>query len=199
MAENSVEMTRNDDVEENTSDFCRICMEDERFEELIQVCQCKGYNKKVHKSCLQSWLLLTKNPAFKRRCYLCDQPYEKKYIADFANQKKLHTKIIFSLYLFNMVYSVIVFILFYQFSKIHISQICIPVMITLPYIGAFIFTDRGSWMEDIHKHTLAIVVYLIFLIIASYFLSFGFVFPLFIYLIPLNVLWVHKLITYHES
>lgn len=188
-----------DFIEESSSDLCRICMENEIFEELVEVCRCKGFNKKVHKSCLFSWLLLTKNPEFRIKCYLCNEPYEKEYILDFEKKKRAYTRIIFSLYFFNLVYSAIVFILFYQLSEIRISQICIPIMISLPYIGTFIFTGRGSFLDEIHKHAMVVIVYLVLIIIASYFLAFGYVFPLFLYLVPLNVMWIHKLVTYHND
>ena len=51
---------------------CRVCYENDSKEPLIAPCSCSGSMKYIHKSCLQKWLLHTKNST----CNVCKQPFE---------------------------------------------------------------------------------------------------------------------------
>lgn len=51
---------------------CRICLENGEEEELINICQCKGSVKYVHKTCISSWVnSFPPNHDKHLKCQLC--------------------------------------------------------------------------------------------------------------------------------
>jgi hypothetical protein len=60
------------DSEYDSDSQCRICLENGEEEELINICQCKGSVKYVHKTCISSWVnSFPPNHDKHLKCQLC--------------------------------------------------------------------------------------------------------------------------------
>lgn len=71
-------MTRgiiNDNLIEKT---CRICLEINNPNNMINPCKCNGTSKYVHKKCLQQWISQTDNFIAKYKCMECNHQYKYK-------------------------------------------------------------------------------------------------------------------------
>lgn len=62
---------------------CRICLEDDKLNNLINPCLCKGSIQYVHKTCLNSWISVTNNLC----CSTCkfQYIYTSSAFIDFCN------------------------------------------------------------------------------------------------------------------
>ena len=60
------------DSDYDSDSQCRICLENGEEEELINICQCKGSVKYVHKTCISSWVnSFPPNHDKHLKCQLC--------------------------------------------------------------------------------------------------------------------------------
>lgn len=57
---------------------CKICFDDEKQEEIISPCNCKGSMAYVHKSCLKEWLNVNKENDKYFTCSECKSPYKRE-------------------------------------------------------------------------------------------------------------------------
>lgn len=77
--------TNSSDISDSDSEYtdsidsdseCRICLENNNYEELITVCDCKGSVKYVHKSCIENWInSFPSNHINHLKCQLCKTNY----------------------------------------------------------------------------------------------------------------------------
>ena len=70
-------------MEESSSNIiiekqCRICLENDNPEDLINPCKCKGTSKYVHKECLNQWRTLSNNTEAYNKCFECGYTYKMK-------------------------------------------------------------------------------------------------------------------------
>lgn len=72
---------------------CRICLEGNDNEPLINPCRCNGTTKWIHESCLQQWRLSNTHSESYNRCEIClynyviiKGPSEEKFIFKFINK-----------------------------------------------------------------------------------------------------------------
>lgn len=72
---------------------CRICLEDERPDNMIYPCQCAGTNKYVHDKCLKNWIILTDNSDFKTKCPTCH--YKYKMIIPYINEDPIKCNVFY--------------------------------------------------------------------------------------------------------
>jgi hypothetical protein len=53
---------------------CRICLEEDRPEDMIAPCRCKGTQKYVHRDCLDKWRYTREDRAFRQSLPLSLSP-----------------------------------------------------------------------------------------------------------------------------
>ena len=58
-----------------SSSCCRICLENDRGDELISPCMCKGTQKFVHRSCLDHWRSLNDGSFAFSNCTTCNAQF----------------------------------------------------------------------------------------------------------------------------
>ncbi|KAF3610264.1 hypothetical protein DY000_02044960 [Brassica cretica] len=70
----SDEIIKAEDLESGSasSPCCRICLENDRGDELISPCMCKGTQKLVHRSCLDHWRSLNDGGFAFSNCTTCN-------------------------------------------------------------------------------------------------------------------------------
>ncbi|XP_018565569.1 E3 ubiquitin-protein ligase MARCH3-like [Anoplophora glabripennis] len=64
---------------------CRICYDNEREEELINPCRCKGTVAFVHRSCLETWL----GESNTTTCELCHQEFKTERTPRFSSRESI--------------------------------------------------------------------------------------------------------------
>ena len=67
---------------------CRICLEDDNPNDMINPCLCKGTQKYVHRECLNQWRSVNVNPKAFTHCTVCNYEY-KTVTIDSGNIKFL--------------------------------------------------------------------------------------------------------------
>ena len=178
--------------ESSDNPFCRICFDGEERGELISPCRCKGTNRFVHESCLRIWLSLTTNNYYKRRCYVCSRLYDKEYIEEPIMKPRFSRCFVYTFFVLNFIYVTSVFYIFITFVPFHISRICIPVLLFIPYIATFFLHENTT--INIKKSLGCICLSLTLLTISSFALSTSYIIPLIIYYIPMNLLYLYQLL-----
>lgn len=73
---------------EDGSAICRICYNDDWREELIKPCLCSGTLGGVHRSCIESWLTITK----KTTCTICKFSFRTKQVYKPVGQVRENTR-----------------------------------------------------------------------------------------------------------
>jgi E3 ubiquitin-protein ligase DOA10 len=65
------------DIENNIEKECRICLDscEEEDNKLLNICECKGSIKYIHKECVMKWI---KERNGNTRCELCKTKYDKE-------------------------------------------------------------------------------------------------------------------------
>jgi hypothetical protein len=71
---------------------CRICLEDNKPENLIRPCRCDGTSKWVHRDCLDNWRATSANDIAFTSCLEC----KFEYIMDIKEGKRNIKSCIFS-------------------------------------------------------------------------------------------------------
>ena len=71
-------MSSFDSIDIENSSLCRICLEEDTIDNLINPCKCSGTSKYVHKQCLNEWRMMSINSDNYKRCELCHYFYKTK-------------------------------------------------------------------------------------------------------------------------
>lgn len=60
----------------NTTETCRICLEEDSIDNMLHPCKCTGSSKYVHKGCLNEWRNITTNRDNQYKCEICNYRYK---------------------------------------------------------------------------------------------------------------------------
>jgi len=99
-----------DEFKEEEEPECRICLESSG--NLIDVCDCKGSCKYVHKECIETWIKNFHNDDIRyNKCEICKSNYKLELLDDDCNLfKDTNCKLIIAL-LFGCAFSILMFTL----------------------------------------------------------------------------------------
>lgn len=142
---------------------CRICLEEDTYDNLISPCYCRGTNKYVHKKCLNQWRALSDNSENIDKCPTC------KFNYVFENtilMSKTRKNIIFNYFTKFIGNNIILLLLVNALLLLFFSYI-------IYYINNSNYYILGHYEKDNHFDSLSIVQLAIILISAFYFLLFA--------------------------
>ena len=80
-------MIHYDNVNNQETYMCRICLEEDSVNNLIYPCKCSGGSKYIHKECLNEWRTTSENRDNMDRCECCHYEYKFKRINDMYESK----------------------------------------------------------------------------------------------------------------
>lgn len=68
-------------IKEDSQLQCRICLENDKIDDLISPCLCRGSHKSVHQNCLKMWLLRSeKNEKELTYCEVCKGQFSMSFV-----------------------------------------------------------------------------------------------------------------------
>tara|TARA_B100000674_G_C37832516_1_gene911243 strand:- start:280 stop:1227 length:948 start_codon:yes stop_codon:yes gene_type:complete len=155
---------------------CRICLDNDRQEELINPCLCKGTQMYVHRDCLNQWRSVNVNPVAFSQCTVCKYKYKIVQL-DNGNIKKLekiNTFLMKNFYTFLFVNQFVIFILSFLMLIMDVNKNIQDLFIPCNNITETVYSFNSDYECLINYYILATLLYF-GTIISSFLINFYYV------------------------
>jgi hypothetical protein len=140
---------------------CRICLDNDRQDEFINPCLCKGTQMNVHRDCLNQWRSVNVNPIAFSQCTVCK--YEYKIVQrDNGNIKKLekiNTFLMKNFYTFLFVNQLAIFILSFLILIMDINNNIQDLFIPCNNITQTVYSFNSDYECLINYYILSTILY----------------------------------------
>lgn len=147
---------------------CRICLEDDNPNDMINPCLCKGTQKYVHRECLNQWRSVNVNPKAFTHCTVCNYEY-KTITIDSGNIKfleKINKFLVKNFFTFLFLNQVIIFFFSFFMLILDVNNNIKYLIIKCDNVTSYPYSFNSDYQCIINYYILSIIIYFSTLVIA---------------------------------